>query len=187
VCKLLPSRWIRIQMSVRCSSPMPSMADDEDLALPRPQTARRWGCKGARNARKPATNPCSATGASGRNLRSFASHAKLDKAGANRKCGQDAGTIDGPLTPTCARDFPSLRTGRVSPVTVGGTDPTGTRPWLWGQSKIRDGAEENCKPTMPSGGSPLAVLGVNLGHENGSERELSLPSLPRQFAQIATC
>jgi hypothetical protein len=97
------------------------------------------------------------------------------------------GRSTGQITLTCARDFPSLRTGRVSPVTVGGTDPTGTRPWLWGQSKIRDGAEENCKPTMPSGGSPLAVLGVNLGHENGSERELSLPSLPRQFAQIATC
>src|SRR5258708_39942213 len=33
--------------------------------LPCPQTARPSGCKGARNAREPATNPCSATGASG--------------------------------------------------------------------------------------------------------------------------
>src|ERR1700733_708253 len=33
--------------------------------LPCPQTAKRSGCKGARNAREPATNPCSATGASG--------------------------------------------------------------------------------------------------------------------------
>jgi hypothetical protein len=33
--------------------------------LPCLQTARPSGCKGARRARKPATNPCSATGASG--------------------------------------------------------------------------------------------------------------------------
>jgi hypothetical protein len=68
--------------------------------LPYPQTARPSGCKGARNARKPATNPCCATGASGSHVRSSASHAKLDKAGANRKRGPEARTIDGPLTPT---------------------------------------------------------------------------------------
>jgi hypothetical protein len=37
-----------------------------------------------------------------------------------------------------------------------------------------------------SSGSPLAVPGVDLGHKDGSERELPFPSLPRQFAQIAT-
>jgi hypothetical protein len=154
--------------------------------LPRPQTARPSGCKGARNARKPATNPCSATGASGSHLRSFASHAKLDKAGGNRKCGRKAGTINGPNNPdVCTRfpfsknwaRFPRYRerrgSDRNSPLALGG------------QSEIRDGAAKNCMPTMPSGGSPLAVPGVNLGHENGSERELSLPSFPRQFAQIA--
>ena len=82
--------------------------------LPCPQTARPSGYKGARNAREPATNPCSATGASGSHLRSFASHAKVGKGGANRKCVPEAGTIDGQITPTWARDFPSLRTGLVS-------------------------------------------------------------------------
>jgi hypothetical protein len=33
--------------------------------LPRPPTARRSRCKGARNAREPATHPCGANGASG--------------------------------------------------------------------------------------------------------------------------
>ena len=154
--------------------------------LPCPQTARPSGCKGARNARKPATNPCSATGASGSHLRSFASHAKLDKAGANRKCGREAGTIDGPNNPDICTRFPrSKGPGAFPPLSWA----VRIRPELTlgagGQSEIRDGTAKNCKPTMPSGGSPLAVLGVNLGHENRSERELSLPSLPRQFAQVA--
>ena len=153
--------------------------------LPCPKTARPSGCKGARNAREPATNPCSATGASGSHLRSFASHAKLGKAGANGKCGREAGTIDGPDHPDMCTRFPSLRIRAVSPLSWAvriRPEPTlGSR----GQLEIRDGAAKNSKPTMPSGGSPLAVLGINLGHENGSERELSLPSLPRQFAQIA--
>ena len=153
--------------------------------LPCPQTARPSGCKGARNAREPATNPCSATGASGSHLRSFASHAKVGKGGANRKCVPEAGTIGGSNNPDMCTRFP-LSTDRARfPVIVSGADQTGTPPRHRGQPEIRDGAAEELKPTMPSGGSPLAVLGVNLGHENGSERELSLPSLPRQFAQIA--
>jgi hypothetical protein len=35
------------------------------------------------------------------------------------------------------------------PVIVGGTDPTGTHPWLQGPIEVKDGAAENCKPTMP--------------------------------------
>jgi hypothetical protein len=80
--------------------------------LPRPQTARPSGCKGARNARKLATNPCSATGASGSHLRSFASLAKWDKAGANIKCRREAGVIDGPSNPDICTSFP-LSKGRV--------------------------------------------------------------------------
>ena len=154
--------------------------------LPCPQTARPSGCKGARNAREPATNPCSATGASGSHLRSFASHAKLGKAGANGKSGRKAGTIRGPNHPDMCTRFPLSKDRARFPRYRGRSR---IRPELTlgsgGQSEIRDGAAKNCKPTMPSGGSPLAVLGVNLGHENGSERELSLPCLPRQFAQIA--
>ena len=155
--------------------------------LPCPQTARPSGCKGARNAREPATNPCSATGASGSHSRPFASHAKVGKAGANGKSGLKAGTIGGPNDPDMCTRFPFSKSRARFLVIVSGTDPTGTHPWLWGSIGIRDGTAKNCKPTMLSGGSPLAVLGVNLGHENGSERELSLPCLPRQFAQIAAC
>src|SRR3984957_19312458 len=53
------------------------------------------------------------------------------------------------------------------------------------KQKMRNGAARNLSQPYLSGGSPLAVLGVNLGHENGSEGELSLSGLPRQFAQIA--
>jgi hypothetical protein len=118
--------------------------------LPCPQTARPSSCKGARAARELATNPCSATGASGSHLRSFASHAKLDKAGGNRKCGRKAGTINGPNNPdVCTRfpfsknwvRFPRYRerrgSDRNSPLALGG------------QSEIRDGAAKNCMPTMP--------------------------------------
>jgi hypothetical protein len=156
--------------------------------LPRPQTARPSGYKGARNAREPATNPCSATGASGSHLRSFASHAKVDKAGANRKCGLEARTIDGPLSPTCARDFPSPRTVSVFPSSWAVRIQPELTLGSGGQSKIGNGAVKECQRTrLPSGGSPLAVLRVNLGHEYWPQRELSLPSLPRQFAQIAAC
>jgi hypothetical protein len=92
---------------------------------------------------------------------------------------QKQGRPTGQITRICARDFLSRGTEPVPRYRKHyGSD-------LWGQSEIRDGAEENRKPTLPSGGSPLAVLGVNLGHKNGSERELSLSSLPRQFTQIA--
>jgi hypothetical protein len=155
--------------------------------LPCPQTARPSGYKGARNAREPATNPCSATGASGSHprtpsllTRSWAKPARTENAAAKQ------GRSTGQITPTSARDFPSRRTGRISPVFVTDADQTGTSPGTGGQLEIRDGTAD-CKPAMPSGGPPLAVLGVNLSHENGSERELSLPGLPRQFAQIAPC
>jgi hypothetical protein len=84
--------------------------------LPCPQTARRSGCKGARNARKPATNPCSATGASGSHIRSFASHAKVGKGGANRKCVPEAETLRGSDPPTCAGDSPPYRQGGFPPL-----------------------------------------------------------------------
>jgi hypothetical protein len=94
--------------------------------LPCPQTARRSGCKGARNARKPATNPCSATGASGSHIRSFASHAKLGKGGANRKSGQDAWTIDEPNNPDMCTRLPLSKDRAVSPVIVIDADSTAT-------------------------------------------------------------
>ena len=100
--------------------------------LPCPQTARRSGCKGARNAREPATNPCSPTGASGSHLRSFASHAKVGKGGANRKCVPEAETLRGSDHPDMCGRFPSLQTGPVSRVIVSGADQTGTFPLLWG-------------------------------------------------------
>jgi hypothetical protein len=93
--------------------------------LPCPRTARRSGCKGARNAREPATNPCSATGASGSHLRSFASHAKVGKGGANRNPAEKEGRSPGQITPTCARDFPSPKSEPVIPVIVCGADQTG--------------------------------------------------------------
>jgi hypothetical protein len=105
--------------------------------LPCPRTARRSGCKGARNAREPATNPCSPTGASGSHLRSFASHAKVDKGGANRKCGQDAGTIDGPNDPDMGTRLPLSKDRVHFPVIVGGADPTGTHPWLQGRIEVK--------------------------------------------------
>jgi hypothetical protein len=105
--------------------------------LPCPQTARRSGCKGARNARKPATNPCSATGASGSHIRSFASHAKLGKGGANRKCGQDAGTIDGPNDPDMCTRLPFSKDRVHFPFIVGGTDPRGAHPWLQGPIEVK--------------------------------------------------
>ena len=156
--------------------------------LPCPQTARPSGCKGARNARKPATNPCSAADASGSHPAPLRFSREVGQSRRNGNSGRKAGTIGGPNNPDISKRFPLSKDRAVSPVIVGGPDPTGTHAWLMGgQSEIRDDAAKNCKPTMPSGGSPLAVLGVNLGHENGSERELSLPSLPRQFAQIAAC
>jgi hypothetical protein len=93
--------------------------------LPCPQTARPSGCKGAR---EPATNPCSATGASGSHSRSFASHAKVGKAGANRKGGREAGTIDWQNNPDMCTRFSLSKDRAVSPVIVIGADPTGTHP-----------------------------------------------------------
>ena len=58
--------------------------------LPCPQTARPSGCKGARNAREPATNPCGATGASGSHPHFLRSSRRLGKSGANRKCDPEA-------------------------------------------------------------------------------------------------
>ena len=66
--------------SSRWAQELGCLAVGLSLPLPCPQTAKPSGCKGAR---KPATNPCSATGASGSHPRSFASQAKLGKAGAN--------------------------------------------------------------------------------------------------------
>ena len=150
--------------------------------------ARPSGCKGARNARKPATNPCSATGASGSHLRSFASHASLGKAGANGKSDPKAGTIRGPNRPTCARDFPSLRTGPVSPQDRDRCGSDRNSPSVLGVNlKTGTAPPRTASQPHPSGGSPLAVPSVNLGHEDGPERELALPCLPRQFAQIAAC
>jgi hypothetical protein len=156
--------------------------------LPCPQTARPSGCKGARNAREPATNPCGATGASGSHLRSLASHGKLGKSGANRKCGPEARMVDGLSTPACAQDFPSPRTVSVFPSSWAVRIQPELTLGSGGQSKIGNGAVKECQRTrLPSGGSPLAVLRVNLGHEYWPQRELSLPSLPRQFAQISAC
>ena len=100
--------------------------------LPCPQTARRSGCKGARNAREPATNPCSPTGASVSHLRSFASHAKLGKGGANRKCVPEAETLRGSDPPDMSGKFPSLQIGRVSPLILSAADQTGTSPFARG-------------------------------------------------------
>ena len=110
--------------------------------LPWPRTARRSGCKGARNAREPATNPCSPTGANGSHLRSFASDAKVGKGEQKmRPRSRDAPPVK--LPDTCGRL-------RVSPVILGGTDPTGTHPWLWGQSEIGNAAVKTVsEPNSP--------------------------------------
>ena len=84
--------------------------------LPCPQTARRSGCKGARNAREPATNPCSVTGASGSHFRSFASHAKVGKGGANRKCVPEEQRRSAGQTPDMCGRFLSLQTGTSPPL-----------------------------------------------------------------------
>jgi hypothetical protein len=118
--------------------------------LPCPQTARPSGYKGARNAREPATNPCSATGASGSNLRSFASHAKVGKARANEKSGREGGTIGGTNNPDMCKRFPLPKTRASFPVIVSGADQTGI--------SLRHGAPTRNKvwrrprgphPTMP--------------------------------------
>jgi hypothetical protein len=74
--------------------------------LPCLQTARPSGCKGARNARKPATTLVARPALAVSRLRSLASHAKLDKAGANRKCGPEARMIDRPNNPDMCTRFP---------------------------------------------------------------------------------
>jgi hypothetical protein len=116
--------------------------------LPCPRTARRSGCKGARNAREPATNPCSPTGASGSHLRSFASHAKVGKGGANRKCVPEAETLRGSDPPDMCGRFPSLQTGRVSPIIVSAADQTGTSPLAPGPNRNEERCREELKPTM---------------------------------------
>jgi hypothetical protein len=156
--------------------------------LPRAQTARPSGCKGARNAREPATNPCSATGASGSHLPLLRFSREVGQSRREQKTRRRSKDDRWAINSDVERDFPSLRTAPVPPVIVGGTDPTGTYPWLWGSIGNRERCREGCQRTrLPSGGSPLAVLRVNLGHEYWPQRELSLPSLPRQFAQIAAC
>ena len=145
------------------------MAVDFSSPLPCPQTARPSGYKGARKAREPTTNPCSATGASGSHLRSFASQAKVGKARANRKCVPEAGTIDGQITPTWARDFSFLRTGLVPAFIVSGTHQTAVSPWHWEPIGNEGPPRRIVSEPHPSSGPLLAVLGVDLGHKNGSE------------------
>ena len=161
------------------------------LPLPCPQTARPSRCKGARNAREPATNPCSATGASGSHPRSFASHAKVGRAGANGKSGREAAAIARPNDFDICTKFALGRTAPVSSGMVTATYQTGTYPFGKRRRSISKAGNTTAKNGEPaicsSGGSPLAVPGVDLGHEDGSERELPFPSFPRQFAQIAAC
>ena len=96
---------------------------------------------------------------------SFASRGGWAKAARTENAAQKQGRSRGAL---------SKRSGPFSPGIVSGPDQTCNSP-LALASKIRGVAATNVKATMPSGGSPLAVLGVNLGHENGSEEKLSLP------------
>ncbi len=115
--------------------------------LPCPQTARPSGYKGARNAREPATNPCSATGASGSHLRSFAPDAKVGKGGANRKCVPEEQRRSAGQTPTCAGDSPLYRQARL-PIIVGAPDQTGTSPLAPGPNRNEERCREELKPTM---------------------------------------
>ena len=59
--------------------------------LPRPPTARRSRCKGARNAREPATHPCGAAGASGSHSPLLRFTRRLGGDGANKKFGRCRG------------------------------------------------------------------------------------------------
>ena len=99
------------------------------------------GLQGARNAREPATNPCSPTGASGSHPRCLGSHAKVGKAGANRKCGPEAGTIGQPNHPDMCTRFPLSKnrarfphyrdrrgTDRNSHLALGANRKSGTAP-----------------------------------------------------------
>ena len=94
-----------------------------------PSTARRSGYKGARNAREPATNPCSATGASGSHLRSFASQRKWTAGGANRKCVPEQGRST--RKPDMGTRFPLEEPGLSPAFIVSGTHQTAVSPWHW--------------------------------------------------------
>jgi hypothetical protein len=137
--------------------------------LPCRQTARTSGCKGARKAREPATNPCSATGASG-------SHFPLPsllaprwaRPARTRNPDEKNGRWPGQITPTCAKYLPCPKPEPVSPLSSG--VPI-RQEFLFGtaQSEIRDGSGREDLTPMSSRGPPLAVLGVNLSHEYGPE------------------
>ena len=74
--------------------------------LPCPQTARPSGCKGARNARKPATNPCSATGASGIHPPLLRFSREVGQRRREQKMRREAGTINGPNNPEMCTRLP---------------------------------------------------------------------------------
>ena len=120
------------------------------LFAPALPPARPSGCKGARNARKPATNPCSATGASGSHLRSFASHASFGQSWREREIGPKSRDDPRakpphmcarfPLSKNRARFPPRSRSVRIRPELTLGTG---------GQFENRDGTAKNGKPTTP--------------------------------------
>jgi hypothetical protein len=108
--------------------------------LPCLQTARPSGCKGARNAREPATNPCSATGASGSHVYSFAF---------SREVGQSRREQKMRPRSKDERRSPFLRDRARFPRHRGRYGSNRNYPWLWGQSEIRDGAVKECQRTRP--------------------------------------
>ena len=87
--------------------------------LPRPQTARRSRCKGARNAREPATHPCGAAGASGSHCPLLRFTRRLSGDGANKKFGRCRGVqrpaaANGPAAgPASAREARQSRLGQA--------------------------------------------------------------------------
>ena len=125
-------------MAVGLSSPLP---------CPQPRDRRAARARGTRGSlrRTLVARPALAVAISAPSLltRSWAKAARTENA------AKTQGRSTGQMTRRCARDFPSLRTGYISPlswaVRIRRELTLGSR----GPSKLRDGAAENCKPTMP--------------------------------------
>ena len=106
------------------------MASGLSSPLPRPPTARRSRCKGARNAREPATHPCGAAGASGSHPPLLRFTRRLSGDGANKKFGLYRGgstpSGNGPAADSRRRARRKLRGPRAHSelaLAVGGRGP----------------------------------------------------------------
>ena len=84
--------------------------------LPRPSTARRSRCKGARNAREPATHPCGAAGASGSRCPLLRFTRRLSGDGANKNFGRRRGVRRPAAANGPAARLASARKAKQSPL-----------------------------------------------------------------------